>query len=126
MIRLVQNHLGGPVAVPRIGKPGLHWSGWIPVVQGEGAAGHFQANGIAGGKDTGGGLELDLPAVNGIRSVAGLAKKIRGARDADAYKVGLSPGTEPHQLAGEVGVGSGSNAVEDESGGSKNVQRFGS
>ena len=121
----MQHHLGGALPVPRIGKPGLHWSGRIAVVQGEGAAGHFQANGIAGGKDTGGGLELDLPAVNCVCSVAGLAKKIRGARDADAYKVGLSPGTEPHQLAGKVGVGSGSNAVEDEPGRSKNVQRFG-
>ena len=92
MIRIVQDHLGGALPVPRIGKPGVHWSGWIAVVQGEGAAGHLQANGIAGGKDTGGGLELDLPAVNGIRGVAGIAKEIRRARDADADEIGLAPG----------------------------------
>ena len=70
----MQHHLGGALPIPRIRKPGLHFGGWIAVVQGKGAAGYFQTDGIAGGKDTGGGLELDLPVVNGIRGVAFFAE----------------------------------------------------
>ena len=98
MLRIMQHHLGGALPVPRIRKPGRHVGRGIPVVQGEGATGYLEANRIAGGKNTGSWLELDLPAVDGIGDVAGFTKEIGRAGDADADKVSLTAGAEPYSL----------------------------
>ncbi len=93
--------------------------------KGKALLGYFQPDGIAGGKDTGGGLELDLPVVNGIRGVALLAKKIRRARDADADKISLTVGAQAHEFPGEVGVAGRGDCVELELRRSEYVDWFG-
>src|ERR1700733_5690023 len=122
MLRVVQHHLSGALPVPRTRKPGLHFSGWISVVQGEGAAGYFQPDRIAGGKNTGGGLEIDFPVVNGVRGVALLAEKIGRACYADAYEISLTVGPHAHQFAGEVGMAGRGDCVELELGRSEYVE----
>src|ERR1700691_1580589 len=125
MLRVMQHHLGGALPVPRIRKPGLHGSGWITVVYGKGATRHFKPDRIARGEDTRGGLERDLPTVNGVRGVAMLAKEIRRARDTDANKIGLAVGAQAHQFAGEVGVAGRGDCVQRELWRSEDVDWFG-
>jgi hypothetical protein len=87
-------------------------------------SGYFKPDGVAGGKDTGGGLQLDLPVMNGICGVAFVAEEIRRARDADADKVSLTVRAQAHEFRGEVGVAGRGECVELELRRSEDVDWF--
>src|ERR1700761_6497035 len=102
MGRIMQDHMRRTLPIPRVHQPGLDCGGGISVVEGKGASCDLEADGITGCENTGGGLQIDLPAVNGIGSVTGFSEKIAGTGDADTDEVCLTTGPNADQLGSEV------------------------
>ncbi len=77
----------------------------LRVVERERTACDFKADAVAGREDAGGGFESESPLVDFVCGIAGAAKEMRRAGDADADKLGAPLCGKADELASEVGAG---------------------